>query len=54
MKIAVAQLRPYKGNTYSNIIKHQQLIHLAISHKADAIFFPELSIKSPVMSLSLL
>lgn len=55
MKIAVAQLRPIKGDTYSNIVKHQQLIHLAISHKADAIFFPELSITSyePKLALAL-
>lgn len=55
MKIAVAQLLPIKGNTYSNIVKHQQLIHLAILHKADAIFFPELSITSyePELALAL-
>lgn len=46
MKIAVAQIRPIKGDIPSNIEKHQQLIRLAISHKVDALFFPELSITS--------
>ncbi len=44
MKIAVAQIKPLKGNILANIEKHIQLIELAILHKTDAIFFPELSI----------
>ena len=44
MKICVAQTRPSKGNIRENIEKHKQLIHLAISHGADTIIFPELSI----------
>lgn len=44
MKIAVAQTRPIKGDISANIKTHRKLIDLAISYKADAIFFPELSI----------
>lgn len=44
MKIAVAQTRPIKGDISANIETHKKLIDLAISHKADAIFFPELSV----------
>jgi predicted amidohydrolase len=44
MKIGVAQFRPVKGNIPANITSHKKLIELAISSKADAIFFPELSI----------
>ncbi|MBI3139978.1 MAG: carbon-nitrogen hydrolase family protein [Sphingobacteriales bacterium] len=46
MKIAVAQTRPIKGNISANIDTHKKLINLAVSHKADTIFFPELSITS--------
>ena len=44
MKIAVAQIKPVKGNISANIITHKNLISVAVSFKADAIFFPELSI----------
>lgn len=44
MKIAVAQTRPIKGEISANIDTHKELINFAIFHKADAIFFPELSI----------
>lgn len=44
MKIAVAQTRPFKGDISANIETHKKLIELAISYKADAIFFPELSV----------
>lgn len=44
MKISVAQTRPIKGDISANIELHKKLINLAIAHKADAIFFPELSI----------
>lgn len=44
MNIALAQLKPVKGNIAANSRRHEQAIHLAIAHKADAIFFPELSI----------
>ena len=44
MKISVAQTRPVKGDVFANIAKHEKLIHIAISHKTDVIFFPELSI----------
>lgn len=44
MKIAVAQTRPMKGNILANIEKHKKLINLAVAHKADTLFFPELSI----------
>lgn len=44
MKIAVAQIRPIKGDVPANIEKHKKLIQLAISLGADSIFFPELSL----------
>lgn len=44
MKIAVAQLMPIKGDLFTNIITHKALIYLSLANKADAIFFPELSI----------
>ena len=44
MKISVAQIRPIKGNISANIDTHKTLIQLAITYKAEAVFFPELSI----------
>lgn len=44
MKISVAQTRPIKGDIIANIAMHKKLIDLAITHKADTIFFSELSI----------
>jgi predicted amidohydrolase len=44
MKVCVAQIKPLKGDIIANIDKHLQLIKLAILHKANAVFFPELSI----------
>ncbi len=43
MKIAVAQIRPVIGDILANIETHKKWIGLAISSKADTIFFPELS-----------
>ncbi len=44
MKIAVAQIRPIKGDITANIDLHKKLIELAVFYKANAIFFPELSL----------
>lgn len=44
MKICVAQTRPVKGDIQSNIAHHKKLIDLAVSHGADTIIFPELSL----------
>lgn len=44
MKLAVAQTRPIKGDISANILAHRNFVDLAASQKADAIFFPELSI----------
>jgi predicted amidohydrolase len=44
MKICVVQTRPIKGNIQSNIDHHKKLIDLAVSHGADTIIFPELSL----------
>lgn len=44
MKISIAQTRPIKGDIIANIAIHKKLIDLAITHKADTIFFSELSI----------
>jgi predicted amidohydrolase len=43
MRISVVQMRPKKGNILENIEKHKKMISIAISYKANAIFFPELS-----------
>ena len=44
MKIAVAQISPIKGDVSANIEKHKKLIQLSVSHGAESIFFPELSL----------
>lgn len=44
MKICVAQTRSIKGDMQRNIENHKKLIDLAVTHGADTIFFPELSI----------
>ena len=44
MNISVAQTRPIRGDISGNIGSHKKLIQLAVSHKTDAIFFPELSL----------
>jgi len=44
MKIAIAQTRPIKGAVSANIEAHKNFIGLALTLKADAIFFPELSL----------
>ena len=44
MKLCVAQIRPAKGDLEQNMESHQRLIELALSHGADTILFPELSI----------
>ncbi|MCF3109723.1 carbon-nitrogen hydrolase family protein [Niabella sp. CC-SYL272] len=44
MKIAVAQIRPAKGNITENVTAHKKMIDLVIARKTDAVFFPELSI----------
>lgn len=44
MKIAIAQTRPVKGNISANIEAHKKFIDLALTLKAEAIFFPELSL----------
>ena len=44
MKISVAQIKPFKGAIEKNITAHLELIELASSEQASAVFFPELSI----------
>lgn len=44
MKIAIAQLRPRRGDIEANITAHQRMIKMAVSKKADMIVFPELSL----------
>jgi len=44
MKICVTQTRAIKGDIAVNIINHKKFIDLALSHGADTIIFPELSI----------
>lgn len=44
MKIAVTQIRPIKGNISANIETHKKMVELSISHNANTIFFPELSV----------
>lgn len=44
MKICIAQTKPIKGNVSANIEAHRRIIDMALSFKAEAIFFPELSL----------
>lgn len=44
MRIAVAQTRSIKGDIAANVAHHKTLVALAISHQADVIIFPELSL----------
>lgn len=44
MKIAIAQTKSIKGAILSNIERHKKFIALAVAAKAEAIFFPELSL----------
>ncbi|HEY7391644.1 MAG TPA: carbon-nitrogen hydrolase family protein [Bryobacteraceae bacterium] len=44
MKLAAAQLRPVAGAVEKNILKHRELIELAIARSAEFVLFPELSL----------
>lgn len=44
MKIAIAQIKPVKGDVAANVERHLQFIEQTCLEKADAIFFPELSL----------
>src|SRR5690606_32546814 len=44
MKIAVAKIRPIRGNMAKNILVHKKAIDLAVAHQVDGLFFPELSL----------
>ncbi|REH01701.1 carbon-nitrogen hydrolase family protein [Flavobacterium aquicola] len=44
MKIAIAQIKPVKGDISANIESHKKMIALAVSYKSDAVFFSELSL----------
>jgi predicted amidohydrolase len=44
MKLCVVQARAVKGDIPGNIGNHKKIIDLAVSHGADTIIFPELSI----------
>lgn len=44
MNIAVAQIKPAKGDISANIEKHLKFIELASALNANSIFFPELSL----------
>jgi predicted amidohydrolase len=46
MRIAIAQIKPVTGNIEANIVRHLQFVDQAIDQRADAIFFPELSLTS--------
>jgi len=39
MKIAVAQIRPFRGNMAENILVHKKAIDLAVVHQVDGLFF---------------
>jgi len=52
MKLCVAQARAVKGDILSNIGNHKKIIHIAVSHGADTIIFPELSITGYEPSLA--
>ncbi|RYU93014.1 carbon-nitrogen hydrolase family protein [Emticicia agri] len=44
MKIGLAQSKSVKGDIQANIENHLRLIEQALAQKADAVFFPELSL----------
>lgn len=44
MKICIAQTRPVKGDIEQNIQNHKEMIHSVVSHDADMVIFPELSL----------
>lgn len=44
MKVCAAQLRPVAGDVETNAAKHFTLIEHAVAHRADLVFFPELSL----------
>ena len=44
MKIAVAQIKPVKGDVETNLAVHNKWINLAAHYGAEMIVFPELSI----------
>lgn len=44
MKLIAAQMLATPGNIEHNIARHEQIIHLAASHGADVLLFPELSV----------
>lgn len=52
MKIALAQIKPVKGEIDENMVNHKKMITSAILHKADMIVFPELSITGYEPSLA--
>lgn len=52
MKICVVQMQSFKGDIEQNIAKHLQFINTAVSHHADLIIFPELSITNYEPSLA--
>lgn len=52
MKICVAQAKAVKGDIRSNIENHKKIIDFAISHGADIIIFPELSVTGYEPSLT--
>ncbi|MCP1338049.1 carbon-nitrogen hydrolase family protein [Idiomarina sp. M1R2S28] len=44
MKVCAAQFRPIAGDFQANCDKHLELIELAVTERADVLFFPELSL----------
>jgi predicted amidohydrolase len=44
VKLCAAQLLPVAGEIERNVRKHVALINVAVSHRADLIYFPELSL----------
>jgi predicted amidohydrolase len=52
MKLCAAQSSADIGNIESNVLKHKALIDVAVSRRADVIFFPELSLTGYVPRLA--
>lgn len=44
MRICAAQLRAVRGDIRTNADRHLELIEMAVAHRADLVFFPELSL----------
>ncbi len=52
MKIALAQIKPFKGSVGENVNLHKRFVNIAGAHNCDLILFPELSLTAYEPELS--